>query len=68
MGKRLIVQRRGKGSSVYRSPSHKHRGGVKYRKFDESEKKGALSAKVMELMRAPRCLILRKHQGMEVSL
>jgi large subunit ribosomal protein L2 len=53
MGKRLIVQRRGKGTSVYKSPSHKHRGGVKYRKFDESERKGSLTAKVMELIHDP---------------
>ncbi len=56
MGKRLIVQRRGKGSSVYRSPSHKHRGGVggvKYRKLDEAEKNGSLKAKVMKLVHDP---------------
>jgi large subunit ribosomal protein L2 len=53
MGKRLIVQRRGKGSSVYKSPSHKHRGGVTYRKWDDKEKKGFLTAKVVSLHHDP---------------
>jgi large subunit ribosomal protein L2 len=30
MGKRLITQRRGRGGSHYRSPSHKHLGAVSY--------------------------------------
>jgi large subunit ribosomal protein L2 len=53
MGKRLIVQRRGKGSSVYKSPSHKHRGGVKYRKLDEAEKSGSIKGRVMALLHDP---------------
>lgn len=53
MGKRIIVQRRGKGTSVYRSPSHKHRGGVKYRKLDEAEREGYLMAKVKALVHDP---------------
>ncbi len=53
MGKRLIVQRRGKGSSVYKSPSHKHRGGVKYRKIDDAERNGSISGRVMELLHDP---------------
>jgi len=53
MGKRLIVQRRGKGSSVYKSPSHKHRGGVKYRKFDSLEREGSIKAVVKALLHDP---------------
>ena len=30
MGKRIIPQRRGRGSTVYRSPSHRHKGVPKY--------------------------------------
>jgi large subunit ribosomal protein L2 len=53
MGKRLIVQRRGRGGSTYRSPSHRHRGGVKYRKIDEAEKTGDVKARVMALIHDP---------------
>lgn len=53
MGKRIIVQRRGKGGSVYRSPSHKHRGGVKYRKLDSNEKEEEIEAKVVEFLHDP---------------
>jgi large subunit ribosomal protein L2 len=34
MGKRLIPQRRGRGGSHYRSPSHRHLGIVKYPKVE----------------------------------
>jgi large subunit ribosomal protein L2 len=30
MGKRIIARRRGHGSTVYRAPSHRHHGAVKY--------------------------------------
>jgi large subunit ribosomal protein L2 len=53
MGKRLIVQRRGRGTSVYKSPSHKHRGGVKYRTLDSVERDGSLSAKVVNILHDP---------------
>jgi large subunit ribosomal protein L2 len=53
MGKRLIVQRRGRGTSVYKSPSHKHRGGVKYRRFDGAEKEGSIRAKVTGILHDP---------------
>ncbi len=38
---------------MYRSPSHRHRGGVTYRKYDEIEKDGTISAKVVSLMHDP---------------
>lgn len=37
MGKPIRAQRRGKGSSVYVSPSHRHRGGVKNPKVKEAK-------------------------------
>lgn len=52
MGKRLIVQRRGRGTSVYRSPSHRHRGGVKYRKPEKAGEKG-VKARIIELLHDP---------------
>ena len=37
MGKRLITQRRGRGGSQYRSPSHRHVDDVRLPQFDEGE-------------------------------
>ncbi len=50
MGKRLIVQRRGKGSTTYRAPSHRHRGDVRYRKLDDNETSGFISGKVVNIL------------------
>lgn len=39
MGKRILAQRKGRGSLPFRSPSHRHIGnGVKYRPFKKNEK------------------------------
>ncbi|MCE7739940.1 MAG: 50S ribosomal protein L2, partial [Candidatus Heimdallarchaeota archaeon] len=32
MGKKILVQRRGRGTSQFRAASHKKKGSVKYRK------------------------------------
>ena len=53
MGKRITVQKRGKGSSVYRAPSHKSRGEIKHRRFDEKEKNGVVRGKVIDIMTDP---------------
>lgn len=53
MGKRLIVQRRGRGTSVFRAPSHKYRGEVKYRKIDEKERTDVVNGRVIEIMTDP---------------
>lgn len=37
MGKRLLVQRRGRGGSNFRAPSHKRKGEVKHRSTKKSE-------------------------------
>ena len=47
MGKRIIPQRRGKGSSTYRSPSHRHKGKPKYPRGLKGE------GKVTDLFHAP---------------
>ena len=47
MGKRIIPQRRGKGSSTYRSPSHRHKGQPKYPRGLKGE------GKVEDLFHAP---------------
>ncbi len=47
MGKRIIPQRRGKGSSTYRSPSHRHKGKPTYPRGLKGE------GKVIDLFHAP---------------
>ncbi|HIJ00910.1 MAG: large subunit ribosomal protein [Candidatus Methanomethylophilaceae archaeon] len=47
MGKRLITQRRGRGGSQYRSPSHRHVSEVRYPRFE-----GGVG-KVVDLVHAP---------------
>jgi len=53
MGKRLIVQRRGRGGSVFRSPGWKKVGPAKYRVLKEEELKKGLKGKVVELLHDP---------------
>jgi large subunit ribosomal protein L2 len=47
MGKRLVQQRRGKGTPTYRSPSHKHVSDVKHHAIDHA------SGTVLDLVHAP---------------
>lgn len=47
MGKRIGTRRRGKGSSVYRSPSHRHHGKVAHPPFEDEE------GSVTEILRNP---------------
>jgi len=51
MGKRILVQRKGRGNLWARSPSHRHVGQVKYRSFKEGEEQ--FKFKVIELVHAP---------------
>ncbi len=53
MGKRIIVQRRGKGGSVFRAPSHRYKVDLKYRKYDDLEKNGVLRGVVLDIIHAP---------------
>jgi large subunit ribosomal protein L2 len=43
MGKRLTVQRRGKGSPMFRSPSHKHAGRAAHPSFKTTDVKGTVA-------------------------
>jgi large subunit ribosomal protein L2 len=51
MGKRILVQRKGRGNLWARSPGHRHVGKVKYRALKDKEKK--LTFKVIELIHSP---------------
>ncbi|RLE70882.1 MAG: 50S ribosomal protein L2 [Thermoprotei archaeon] len=54
MGKRLLVQRRGRGGSVFRSPSWKRVGRVAYRPYTREDVYGKLvRGRVVELLHDP---------------
>tara|TARA_Y100000310_G_scaffold340387_1_gene435951 strand:+ start:5448 stop:6173 length:726 start_codon:yes stop_codon:yes gene_type:complete len=53
MGKRLIVQRRGRGTSTYRANSFRNLGEVKHRYYDEIEKANDIHGKVVDLVHCP---------------
>ena len=53
MGKRLIIQRRGRGTPTYRSSSHRFRGKVAYRSYDKLEKEGCLKGIVTDIIHDP---------------
>ena len=48
MGKRIITQRRGRGTSTYRAPSHRFRYSLEYPKTDEK-----LTGKIIRLLHDP---------------
>jgi large subunit ribosomal protein L2 len=50
MGKRIIPQRRGRGSPRYRSPSHRFKGKIKYPRITTGK---AISGQVIELINDP---------------
>ena len=53
MGKRLITQRRGRGSSTYKSPSHRFKGKIKYRMLDQVEKEGVVYGTIKDFVDCP---------------
>lgn len=53
MGKRIISQRRGRGTHTYKSPSHRFKGAVKYRVYDEIESSGMINGKIVDLVNCP---------------
>ena len=53
MGKRIIVRRRGRGTPVYRSHSHRFLADVRYTKYDETQKTSKIIGKVIDLVKCP---------------
>jgi len=51
MGKRLIVQRRGRGSTTYKSNSHRYKAELKYKPFNKEEK--LTQGTVIDLINCP---------------
>lgn len=53
MGKRIISQRRGRGTHTYKAPSHRYKTAVKHRIYDEIEKSNLIKGKIMDLIHCP---------------
>ena len=53
MGKRLIHQRRGKGTPVHRVASHRFKDKIRYRSYDALEKEGSIKGKVIDIVHDP---------------
>lgn len=51
MGKKILVQRKGRGNIWARSPSHRHIGSVKYRPFKEGEM--SFTFRIIDLVHSP---------------
>ncbi|MAG20420.1 50S ribosomal protein L2 [archaeon] len=53
MGKRLIQQRRGRGTLTYKSPSHRYKTQVKHRSYDKIEKENVIYGKIINIVHCP---------------
>ena len=53
MGKRIRVQRRGRGTSVFRASTHKRVAPVRYPSMHPNEQKGVLQGKVKDIIHDP---------------
>jgi large subunit ribosomal protein L2 len=53
MGKRIVSQRRGRGTSTYRAPSHRFFSKVTHRPYDQIEKEGTVEGTVKDLINCP---------------
>lgn len=53
MGKRLITQRRGRGTATYKAPSHRYVGSTSHRPYDEIEKEGIITGRVIDIINCP---------------
>ena len=53
MGKRLIHQRRGRGTPAHRVASHRFKDKIRYRSYDALEKEGSIKGKVIDIVHDP---------------
>ena len=53
MGKRITSQKRGRGTSTYRSPSHRFIAKVTHRPYDQIEKEGIVNGVVRDIINCP---------------
>ena len=52
MGKRLIHQRRGRGTPAHRVASHRFKDKIRYRSYDALEKEGSIKKEESELIQS----------------
>ena len=53
MGKRILSQRRGRGSPTFRAPSHRFKTKIVYRSYDDIERAGKIKGEVMGFVDDP---------------
>ena len=53
MGKRIISQRRGRGTSRYRAPSHRFIAAIFHRPYDDIEKTSVMKGVVIDFLKCP---------------
>jgi len=53
MGKRIIQQRRGRGTPRYISPSHRYVGEINYRKYDDKERNDVVHGRIVDIINSP---------------
>ena len=53
MGKRIRVQRRGRGSSTFRASTHKRVAPVQYPPMSKEEREGVIQGQIMEILHDP---------------
>ena len=53
MGKRLIIQRRGRGTPAHRVASHRFKDKIRYRSYDALEKEGSIKGIVTDIVHDP---------------
>lgn len=53
MGKRIITQRRGRGTTTYRAPSHRYAGKLEHRVYDDKERSDTTFGKIVDLVHCP---------------
>src|SRR3989344_730150 len=49
MGKRIISQRRGKGSPTYQAHSYRWKARIAHRKYDDIEKSSVIAGKIIDI-------------------
>ena len=50
MGKRIIAQRRGRGTATYKAHSYRWLSAIKYRKYDDAEKNNCVAGRVIDIV------------------
>ena len=50
MGKRILVQRRGRGSPVFRALSHRRKGKARYLPLTEEERSGIIEYTIIDFV------------------